>query len=145
MRKRAFICSSLRTLEIREENEKIATVTNETGFDLYLPQRGLPYGVVKDPKLIFETNCREIDKSYFMIVNTNGLLYSEEKIKGNSLSRNIIEGAGVEFEWGYGSGKRKPIVVYSTVSDAPFPRNFTTHTLEELRQKLLEIAEKGFK
>jgi hypothetical protein len=144
MRKRAFICSSLRNHELRDENEKIATITDEVGFDFYLPQRALPYGTIKDSKLIFETNCREIDGSQFMIVNTNGLLYSEETIKGNPLSRNIKEGMGVEFEWGYGAGKGKSIVVYSATLDAPFPRNFTTHMLEELKQRLLKIAEKGF-
>jgi len=142
--KKAFICSSLRTLELREENEKIATIAKETGFNFYLPQIRLPYEAVKDSKLIFETNCREIDKSNFMIVNTNGLLYSEKTIRCNPLSKSIIEGMGIEFEWGYGSGHKKPIVVYSTGYDPPFPRNFTTHALEELRQRLLKIAEKGF-
>ena len=144
MEKRAFICSSLRTPELREENEKIATITDETGFDYYLPQRELPYSTVKDSKLVFEANCREIDNSDFMIVNTNGLLYDNETIKGNIFSRRIVEGSGIEFEWGYGIGKKKPLIVYSTGFDPPFHRNYTTHTLEELRQRLFKIAEKGF-
>jgi len=131
MKKRLFICSGLRTPELREENETIAKIAEDVGFDVYLPQRTLPYGEVTDAVLIYETNLRELNRVDGMLVNINGLEYRPGLIP---------EGHGIAFEWGHAIGKKIPVLLYPVALPHPLVR-YTASTMKELRQKLILMKE----